>query len=108
MEEDGQYDDILSMPTCDALMQSIEKLQDARTALLDAMVNQDEQAVVAATAGYRQAVKEMRAGFTTLKMRVSPDDFPGVSQELLDSRGGDYGQPVIPCELGPLEEDIYQ
>ena len=64
--------------------------------------------MLVATAAYRAAIQEVQAGFTTLKMRVAPDDFSGVSQELLDSYAGDYGQPVIPCELGPLEEDVYQ
>jgi hypothetical protein len=107
-EGDGEYDEILAMPTCDALMRSIETLQEARNALLNAVVNQDGQTMLTATAAYRKAIQEVQAGFATLKMRVAPDDFPGVSQELLDSYASDYGQPVIPCELGPLEEDIYQ
>jgi hypothetical protein len=105
---EGDYDDILDMPTCEILMQSVETLQDARNRLLEAAVNHDEQTVLAATAAYREAIQEVQAGFTTLKMRVAPDDFPGVSQELLEYYAEDHGQHLIPCELGPLEEDIYQ
>jgi hypothetical protein len=104
-EGDGQYEEILAMPTCHDLGHSIERLRDARNRLLDATVNQDTQVVLTTAAEYREAVHEVRAGFATLKKRVAPDDFAYASQELLDVVND--GQSLLPCELGSLEGDLY-
>jgi hypothetical protein len=102
------YQEILAMPTCDDLRQSIETLREARNRLLDAAVNQDTQAMQAATAEYRGAVQKVQAGFDTLRMRVAPDDFPYLSQELLATYAMEYGQSLLPCELGSFSRVIYQ
>lgn len=107
-EWDGDYEEILAMPTCDDLRRSIETLRDARNRLLDVAVNQDAQAMLAATAKYREAIQKVQAGFATLKMRVAPEDFPDASQQLLAVSATEDGPSVVPCELGSFEEDIYQ
>lgn len=105
---DGGYDEILAMPTCDDLGHSIETLREARNRLLDAAVNQDTQAMATATAEYREAVQEVQAGFATLKMRVAPEDFPHLSQELLTICAMEDGQSVLSCELGSFSKVIYR
>lgn len=104
----GEYQEILAMPTCDDLRQSIETLREARNKLLDATVNQDTQSMRAAAAEYRGAVQKVQAGFDTLKTRVAPDDFPYLSQTLLSVCAMEDGQSVLPCELGSYLKVIYQ
>ena len=106
-ERDLEYGEILSMPVCTDLEGSIQRLQDARNNLLKAVVDQDAQAELDATAEYRDAVQEIQTGFGTLKIRLAPDEFSDVSQELLCLFDLDE-QPLMPHELGEFAEDIWQ
>ncbi|MBC8869679.1 MAG: hypothetical protein H8E44_09695 [Planctomycetes bacterium] len=106
VERERPYSEILGMPVCTDLEDSIEKVQDARNSLLQAVVDQEAQAELDATEEYREVVQEMQSGFAKLKMRLAPDEFSDVAQELpslfrLDER------PLMPCELGRFAKDIF-
>ena len=107
VEPEMDYGEILGMPVCTDLEYSIEKVQDARNNLLKAVVDQDAQAELDATGEYREAVQEIQNGFAKLKMRLAPDEFSDVSQELLCLFDLDE-RPLMPCELGQFAEAIWQ
>ena len=103
---DTTYSHIFSMPICADLGELIETIPEARNDLLKAVVDQDAQAITAATAQYREAVQEVQTGFSKLKMRLEPDQFSYVCHRLLASCDTGDGQPLMPCELGQLAENI--
>jgi hypothetical protein len=107
-EEKKDYGDILAMPVCTDLSNSIQTLQGVRNKLLRVAAHQDAQTVLSAVGEYREAVQEVQTGFARLRVHVAPDDFPHVSQELLESPGPGDGEALTPCELGRFAEEIWQ
>ncbi len=107
-EEELEYADIWSMPTCVNLRESIKVLQQARDDLLKATADGKSDAVLAAMQEYRATVQEVQDGFATLKKRVNSDDFACASQEFLGLCAADKGQSVTARELGHLHADIWQ
>ena len=101
------YPGMLSMPSCAELAESIKALQDARSVLLKSKLEGDAQTVLAAKTEYCDALEEVQTGFTKLKTRVPPDDFLGVSEDLLGLCDADDRQRPM-AELVHLEQDYWQ
>lgn len=107
-KEERDYGDILGMPVCADLSDSIQTLRGVRNKLLQVAFDQDAQAVSAAAGEYHEAVQQVQAGLARLKTHLAPDDLPYVSQELLESIEPDHGQPLTPWELGRFAEDMWR
>lgn len=108
LEGQSEYDQILAMPACVDLGNAIDALLACRNRLLEAVVNEDAQATLAATAEYRKAAQAVQEKLATFKMRVAPDEFPDVLQDFFAAYAMEDGLTLMPCELGPFAEDIDQ
>jgi len=104
--EELEYGEVLKMPTCMDLRRSIERLLDARNNITRLSVDSDAQGILIAEDQYREAVKELQAGFTQLKMRVHPEALACVSEHLLCSYDTDEQKDLTVWELGHSVEEI--
>ena len=107
-DEEIECAEVLRMPVCMDLKNSIGKLLDARNDLMKLAVDSDEQGILIAAGQYREAIKEVQAGFAKLKMRVDPDAFSCVSEDLLCSYETDQQWGLKMWELGHYAEEIGQ
>jgi hypothetical protein len=101
---DLDYSDILSMPSCVDLAESIKALQDTRRELIESIRDGDEQRILLAKAKHREALHVVETGFTTFETRVPPDDFSGATAELLLLCGVDSQQDLMAMDLSHREK----
>lgn len=106
--DEHDHHETFNMPVCVDLEESIETLVDARNNMTRLAVDSDKQAILIAAKHYREAVKEVQAGFAKLKTRVPPDEFACISEDLMWSCETDEPAIVMVWELGHLADEIGQ
>jgi len=104
--DEHDHHETLNMPVCVDLEESVERLVDARNNMTRLAVDSDGQGILIAGNQYREAVKEVQAGFAKLKMRVHPDDFASISENFLCSYETDEQSVLMVWELGHFAEEI--
>lgn len=98
--------ELMSMPAFVDLEASIEELRDARENMTKSAMDRDGKQIIIAADQYREAVKEVQAGFAKLKTRVAPDAFACVSENLMCSYDTDEPCLLTAWELGDFAGEI--
>jgi hypothetical protein len=104
-EYDRQFEEILSMPICEDMGAAFGRLVEARRQLLQAATGNEVPAMSAAQEQYRNAIREVQACVTELRMFVAPDACDQTIRDLVSSYLPLDGELVHPWELAQLGKE---
>jgi len=115
-DEEEDFDDyedceeLLSLPACQDLRNSLARLDHARTRLLEVAAEDDQEELDLAGSEYRICVKDVNDSFSRLRSFVEPDVYESLVEELVSNRdsSGDWtmDQFLPEWELGILKREI--